>query len=298
MPASVEEIEGPFDGFNLSDVFEYMSRPDHERVYAALLESARPRGLGAGLGLWVLGRANHPLRLGYQAPFASREQLRGLLSIGLPNALQMLVRAVTVIGLTGLVGSLAGTPALDALGVCTRLDTVLLFGTAGFGAAATVAVGQALGAGDSARALRAARATATWAVATAVMVVLAIAWSAVLLLRGMVPAASEPISYQNYVELGTSYLRIAAWAHPFGAVALAVTGAVNGAGVAVPPLVLDLLVYGCLLCPVALLMGSVGTGLELRFLWGVVVGAHVVLAAAYLWFLERGQWLPGRSPEA
>ena len=54
--ASVEEAEGPFDGFNLSDVFEYMSPGDHERVYAALCAAARP---GARLVYWSLlaGRA-------------------------------------------------------------------------------------------------------------------------------------------------------------------------------------------------------------------------------------------------
>ena len=48
---SVEEVEGPFDGFNLSDVFEYMSPEDHQRVYAALLGSART---GSRLVYWSL----------------------------------------------------------------------------------------------------------------------------------------------------------------------------------------------------------------------------------------------------
>jgi S-adenosylmethionine-diacylglycerol 3-amino-3-carboxypropyl transferase len=75
MPASVEEIEGPFDGFNLSDVFEYMSRPDHERVYAALLESARP---GARLVYWSLlaGRQAPPAAEGRARPLT--ELARGL----------------------------------------------------------------------------------------------------------------------------------------------------------------------------------------------------------------------------
>ncbi|HSM36343.1 MAG TPA: DUF3419 family protein, partial [Longimicrobiales bacterium] len=65
---SVEEIQGPFDGFNLSDVFEYMSPGDHERVYAALLASARR---GARLVYWSLlaGRA---------APAAAAQRARPL----------------------------------------------------------------------------------------------------------------------------------------------------------------------------------------------------------------------------
>jgi S-adenosylmethionine-diacylglycerol 3-amino-3-carboxypropyl transferase len=50
--ARVEEAgEGPFDGFNLSDVFEYMSPAEHEAAYAALVARARP---GARLAYWNL----------------------------------------------------------------------------------------------------------------------------------------------------------------------------------------------------------------------------------------------------
>ena len=37
-----EAADGTFDGYNLSDIFEYMSPADHARVYAALVERARP----------------------------------------------------------------------------------------------------------------------------------------------------------------------------------------------------------------------------------------------------------------
>jgi S-adenosylmethionine-diacylglycerol 3-amino-3-carboxypropyl transferase len=46
-----EAAEGPFHGFNLSDIFEYMSPAAHELAYAALLERAAP---GARLAYWNL----------------------------------------------------------------------------------------------------------------------------------------------------------------------------------------------------------------------------------------------------
>ena len=56
--AGAEEVEGPFDGFNLSDVFEYMSPAEHERVYSALVDRARP---GARLAYWnMLARRARP----------------------------------------------------------------------------------------------------------------------------------------------------------------------------------------------------------------------------------------------
>jgi S-adenosylmethionine-diacylglycerol 3-amino-3-carboxypropyl transferase len=44
-----EVAGGAFDAFNLSDIFEYMSPAEHERVYGALVERARP---GARLAYW------------------------------------------------------------------------------------------------------------------------------------------------------------------------------------------------------------------------------------------------------
>ena len=42
--APAEQTPGPFDGFNLSDIFEYMSPDEHERAYGALVGHARPGG--------------------------------------------------------------------------------------------------------------------------------------------------------------------------------------------------------------------------------------------------------------
>jgi len=44
-----EAVVGPLDGFNLSDIFEYMSPSAHELTYAALVERAAP---GARLVYW------------------------------------------------------------------------------------------------------------------------------------------------------------------------------------------------------------------------------------------------------
>jgi S-adenosylmethionine-diacylglycerol 3-amino-3-carboxypropyl transferase len=46
-----EADEGRFDGFNLSDIFEYMSPAEHDRCYAALVARANP---GARLVYWNL----------------------------------------------------------------------------------------------------------------------------------------------------------------------------------------------------------------------------------------------------
>ena len=47
--APADAVAGPFVGFNLSDIFEYMSPAEHERCYASLLDRAAP---GARLVYW------------------------------------------------------------------------------------------------------------------------------------------------------------------------------------------------------------------------------------------------------
>jgi S-adenosylmethionine-diacylglycerol 3-amino-3-carboxypropyl transferase len=47
----VQAVDGPFDGYNLSDIFEYMTPADQEKVYCELLDHARR---GARLVYWNL----------------------------------------------------------------------------------------------------------------------------------------------------------------------------------------------------------------------------------------------------
>jgi S-adenosylmethionine-diacylglycerol 3-amino-3-carboxypropyl transferase len=49
--APAHEAQGPFDAYNLSDIFEYMSPNRHEEVYSLLVEKARP---GARFAYWNL----------------------------------------------------------------------------------------------------------------------------------------------------------------------------------------------------------------------------------------------------
>jgi S-adenosylmethionine-diacylglycerol 3-amino-3-carboxypropyl transferase len=49
--AAAHQVPGTFDGFNLSDIFEYMGAPEHAFTYGSLVRSARP---GARLVYWNL----------------------------------------------------------------------------------------------------------------------------------------------------------------------------------------------------------------------------------------------------
>jgi S-adenosylmethionine-diacylglycerol 3-amino-3-carboxypropyl transferase len=60
--AAVQQAPGPFDGFNLSDIFEYMSPPEHASAYGALIRLASP---GARMVYWnLLAARGIPIGMG------------------------------------------------------------------------------------------------------------------------------------------------------------------------------------------------------------------------------------------
>ncbi|MEZ5965211.1 MAG: MATE family efflux transporter [Planctomycetota bacterium] len=240
------------------------------------------------LGVWWLGRAQHPARIERLwlrgGPLG---ELRQLLLVGLPQSLQMVVRTAVVIALTRVAGALSGQTALTALGVTTRLDTVVLFSAAGFASAGTAMVGHAIGSGDRARARRAANLTAAFAFAVGCAVALVVYAAAPTLLRFFVEGADPAV-----VEIGTDYLGVAVIGHAFGCYALGATAGVNGAGRTVPPLLLDASVYLAAL-PVAMWAATraIEPGGSLVLLWWGLTAVNAVLAVAHAVYVQVGRWV-------
>jgi Na+-driven multidrug efflux pump len=198
----------------------------------------------------------------------------------------MLARLAPVIVLTRLAGELAGNPAITALGVTTRLDTLVLFASVGFASAATAVSGHNYGAGLTERARHAGRQAGMQAVAFGAVIIAALAWFAPTLLGLFVVDVGEPV-----LEAGTVYLRVAAWGHPLAAFCIAVTGAVNGAGRTVPPMLLDLCGLLLVFLPSGVLLVWLNPGADLTALWQIVLLTQFALLVAYLVYLERGNWL-------
>lgn len=254
----------------------------------AAYASVIARALFAVLGVWWLRRPDHPLRLPrLWTPGGPRAELRSLLLLGMPQSLQMVARTAVVIAITRVAGSLSGQNALTVLGVTTRLDTVVLFSAAGFASAGTALVGHARGAGLLGRARAAASLTGICAFGVGTLAAAAIFVLAPELLRFFVRDANQAM-----VAMGASYLGIAVLAHAFGSYALGAAAGVNGAGKMLPPLLLDLVVYGAVL-PVALwvAVGHCEPGSTLAPLWWSMVGVHVALAAAHAVYVRFGRWV-------
>lgn len=230
---------------------------------------------------WLL-RRDHPLALRGVGRAAGRAVGVPLLADAAPQVVQIGLRGLVVWGLTALVQQRGGDEALTALGITTRLDTMVLFGAIGFASAATTIAGRAVMQGNGPRA----RAAGLWAGAQASvfggLVIAALWWWREPMVWLFLPEPSVGV-----MAAASLYLGVAALAHPIGAFALGAIGAVQGAGRMVAPLCVDLVGFAAL----ALLVTTAarhGDGLVPVF-WALV-GGTVVLAVAHLVFLLRANW--------
>jgi putative MATE family efflux protein len=246
-------------------------------AYAAV--AARTLAAFAGV-LWLL-RARHPLCLRGERSERGGPPVAGVLLAGAwPQCLQIGLRAALVWVLTVFVQQKSGDAGVAAIGVTTRLDTMVLFAGVGFASAATTLAGRAVGAGMTDRA----RAAGLWAGVQALvfggLLVSLFRWFAVPILRLFLPDAGAPI-----VDAGVHYLTIAAVAQPLAACALGAMGAVHGAGRMIPPLLVDLVGF----CGLGLAM-ALAARLELDFVYAAMVGGTALVAALHLVLVRAGRW--------
>jgi len=250
------------------------------------------RAAAAGIGLWWLSRPGCGLRLRWVSLRGGRAEQMEVLRLGLPQSLQMLMREVAVVALTRIAGDLGGQSAIVALGVTTRLDTLVLFAAMGFASAATTVVGLSCGAGRFDAARRACRWAGLCAFVFSAMLVLTFLTWAKPIIALFVEEADASV-----IAAGVLYLSIAALGHPFASVCLALTGGFTGAGRVLPPVVLDLIGFAGLLLPATIAVASFVDTAGLGSIWWIFAGVNVLLAAAYWVYLERARWmLPRVSP--
>lgn len=242
--------------------------------------------------IWLM-RAAHPLRLSRPRWDVGPRTVTGLFELAWPQGVQMLARVAPVILLTRFAGEIAGNPAITALGVTTRLDTMVLFASIGFAGAATAVAGRGVGAGQPERARRAGWQAGTQSMLFAGLVIAALAVFAPSLIGWFVRDVSPAVR-----DAGTGYLRIAAWGHPLAAFCIAGGGAINGAGRTVPPMVLDLAGLLLLFLPAGSVLLSFAHEPQLVELWSLVIATQAVLLIGYALYLGRGGWLRGVASAA
>lgn len=155
-------------------------------------------------------RGRGALRL-HMVAFESRH-FRAILGVGLISALGTLVASLTVVGVTGAVGT-QGSAALAGYGIASRVDSLLVPLLFGFGSGVVTLIGVATGAGDIARGNRVARIASTIAFMGAESLGVLLATFPFLWVRIFTSDASV-------LTAGDTYLRVAGLSYGFFGVGL------------------------------------------------------------------------------
>lgn len=195
-------------------------------VRGAALSTLVPRGLGCLAGVMILKRRS---MIAWTLPRWS--VLATILRVGAPAAATGIVFSFIYVLLTRITTQF-GTPALAALGLGFRMESVIYVASVGMGAAVAAIVGQSLGAGDSARAAR-----AGW-VSTAVVSVLGV-FIAVASLLFAEEFAGIFSNDPAVIAEAAKYLRISAFSQLFLGAEVVLESAMAGAGWTFVPMVLS-----------------------------------------------------------
>ncbi|MCB9892189.1 MAG: MATE family efflux transporter [Planctomycetes bacterium] len=238
------------------------------------------------LGFALLARSSSPLAPGVRLPVRWRDVLARILRLGLPQSVQMFVRASLIVTVTRFAGEVGGSAAQAALGVATRLETIVLFAAVGWAGAATAMVGQASSSGLVPRCHRVAWVASTYAAVMGFALGITFFLAAQPLFLIFVPDGGA-----DYVDHGRLYFAILAFGHPAAAASLVLAGAWNGIGVSVRPMLLDGLVFGVLLQPCLVAWRAMGAPNGLATCWTLVLVANWVLFALYAWRLGHHSWV-------
>lgn len=193
-------------------------------VSGAALATLVPRGAGCIVGGVLLHRRG---LLSVRTP--RLDVLATIVRIGAPPAVTGIAFSLIYVLLTRTTASF-GTPALAALGLGFRVESIVYVVAVGFGAAVAAIVGQSMGAGDVDRARR-----AGW-MSVAIVSVLGGAMAAAV---GTAPEWFTSLYSTDaaVVAEASRYLRIAAFAQLFLGAEIVLESAMGGAGYSLMPMI-------------------------------------------------------------
>ncbi|HEY9842072.1 MAG: MATE family efflux transporter [Candidatus Sericytochromatia bacterium] len=241
----------------------------------AAVASLIARAAGIAWGLWYLASLGW---LGLERP--ERRLTLQALRIGLPHAATGVIFCMVFVGLTPILTHF-GSPALAAMGIGQRLETVIFSVLSGLAVACTTLVGQNLGARrpDRAESLVWLAAGQAAAFCACLMVVF---WLAAPL---VVPLFSQDTLTQEY---GIAYLRTVSLTLVPYSCEMVFEGAFAGAGNTLPPMLI--ITLGTLIrIPLALFFAFT-CQLGVAGVWMAVATSMTLKGCILLLWFRRGHW--------
>ena len=229
-----------------------------------------------------LGEAFHAANLAPHSEWAAR-----ILRIGIPAALQGLLRALSMMLFTGMLSRAAeGASGVAALQIGLRAEALAFMPGFGYSVAASALVGQSLGAKDPERAQRYGWAATGQAIGVMVFM-------AILFLVFAAPISRAFTNDPTAQRLGCDYLRINAPCEPFLGLGMALTGALQGAGETALPTFVTLLTMWVIRLPIAHYL-IFTRGLNARGAWISMCFSTVIYAVLIALWFRSGRWKRAR----
>jgi putative MATE family efflux protein len=239
--------------------------------------------LGALMSVFLIARSPLSQALKQMQSVSSDMQLK-LLRIGLPSAFQRLGWAASVLVMFFILRLVKEpTAALASWTIGMRVEGLLFMPLMALSLSVSSIVGQNLGAKREDRAVK-----AGWDVSW-------IGVGLMILLGGAIFAFSEQIAtimtadHQTRI-LTAQYLRINSLSEPFLALAMILSGALQGAGDTKMPMFVSLFTNWIIRLPLAWFLALV-VGLETSGVWWAMTSSVVVYALIMIWRYKEGSWL-------
>jgi len=212
--------------------------------------------------------------------------IKAILKVGLPSTV-MHVMISTGIFLWAALAAGISDESLAALGLGFRINSVAMFPALGINVAIITIVGQNVGAGQFDR-VRAAVRQGVWMVAIYMVIV--------SIIYNIRPDFWISIftNDSTVIEQGSLFLRIVTPATIFVSITIVISGAFQGAGNAVPPMIIMATRMIVVAAPLAyILMYPLGMGIV--GLWiGIAAGNLFSAIVSIAWF-SRGTWMKGHK---
>ncbi|MBY0356496.1 MAG: MATE family efflux transporter [Candidatus Obscuribacterales bacterium] len=207
-----------------------------------------------------------------------------IMKIGLPTAAHRISWAASVFAVFFILGKVQEpTAALASWTIGVRLEGLLFMPLMALSLAVSSIVGQNLGAGLEARAIKAGW-NVTW-VGVGMMLILSCA-----LFFGAEPLARSMTDDPTTIAFTASYLRINALAEPFLAINMILSGALQGAGDTKVPMLISMFSSWIVRLPVAWFLAlKLGWGVD--GVWYSMIISIAVYAAMVVVRYQSGRWI-------
>ncbi len=250
-------------------------------VRGAALATVIGRGVFCLIGVFVLRRGLSRVHVEPRHFRFNLATMQQLLFIGVPSALQMMIRAASGVLLFKIVSEQFGATAMAALRTGQTTIMLALMPGFGIGRASGTLVGQNLGARKPDRAVR-----SVW---TSVMI-----YSLFMAICSVVGVLFPRFFMRLFtrdaavIATGAEYLRFAASVYLFVGLAIVLSKSMEGAGYTVVPMLLTAGAVGLMLLLAWKLPSVLGIGI--RGVWIAMVIAYTLHAAGAYVVFRLGRW--------